>query len=579
MKKGDKNLELLLYKGKYLEVLQGGEGNNLKQVPYIIGSLSFLGKLVEAKALFALRKNKLDVDQSIMARFFLALGLVRISSYSEARHLFVKNFFELRKTKNLKSKFYAYQGPAFYRYFSGKWQSGLHFVTLSFQAAYEDDFTYGKVLAADLRGHLVAQVSNVDEGIRYLSDAAKLAKQMGNHAVSEAAEISILGYEAQYGLKAQTIVSEIEEKLRTLKVTDTYSRASLLLELSRQLTLRGRLDEVKPHLDQAAHLVYMYRNRRQEAILNLRLSYLNFVKGDNYQALSFAQSAERCLDPLVDRGLELAALGLQRQIVNSIGMKEKVIDLDKELLSKTRNHGSIMHLRMLKRTLGDTSISLQGSGDRLGILRDSLVVDDIVEQEMLEMLYDVKGWSRSQRSLVLDVLPGIHLALDRGRVHMITSLTTLGKKILLSLINGVESKEHLIQKIWAYEYNPLRHDALIYNAMNGLRRVLGPLENWVETTEGGYRLPGDLKIFSENIPLNNNREETSIGDSELNSRQIKFLKRIKSGEFAHVKQYQKIFQVSEITACRDLAMLYRKGYLIRVGRARSTRYALPGGLI
>jgi DeoR/GlpR family transcriptional regulator of sugar metabolism len=65
--------------------------------------------------------------------------------------------------------------------------------------------------------------------------------------------------------------------------------------------------------------------------------------------------------------------------------------------------------------------------------------------------------------------------------------------------------------------------------------------------------------------------------SLLNFRQLKLLDGLKPEEFIHVKSYGKRFKISEITACRDLAVLSRLGLVVRVGRARATRYMLPKG--
>lgn len=579
MRRPPKDLETLLFTGRYEAVLEAASEH--RDVPVQIGALSFLGRLEEARALFELRSKNLTADQLVMARFFLTLGLVRTSAYAEARAHIARNLRELGPRSSVRARFYAHQGIAFYRFFCGRWESGLRSATVAFEAAYEDDFLYGKVLASDLRGHLLVQVSNVDEGIRHLQDAVRLARLAGNKAVADAAEISILSYVAQYGLRPSTIVTELEGKLRSLKATDTYSRAALLLELARQLMLHGRLEEVRAYLDQAAHLAYMYRNRRQEATLNLRLAHLCFLRGEAYQGLSFTQAAQRCLDLQVDRGLELACLGLQHKIVSHIGLQERADELALELSVKSRQHGNMIHLRMLRRSLSANLIPQQtGTGDRLGALRDSADVEEIIKTGQLQLLYDVKGWKRQERAIVFDVIPQVHVVLDKGRVHLVTEVTTLGRKILASLLRGRGSKAELISEVWGYDYDPLRHDALVYNAVNGLRRALGTSDFWLETTERGYRLPSDVRLILENAPAPVRIVPTQNSDAVgLNSRQLSFLKKLKAGQFAHVKQYQKIFQVSEITACRDLAMLCHKGYLIKVGRARATRYALPGDVL
>lgn len=69
-------------------------------------------------------------------------------------------------------------------------------------------------------------------------------------------------------------------------------------------------------------------------------------------------------------------------------------------------------------------------------------------------------------------------------------------------------------------------------------------------------------------------EETPALDSGLNYRQIQILRLLESQEFLDVQAVRAKFDVSEITACRDLSDLFRKKRVARVGRARATKYRL-----
>lgn len=59
----------------------------------------------------------------------------------------------------------------------------------------------------------------------------------------------------------------------------------------------------------------------------------------------------------------------------------------------------------------------------------------------------------------------------------------------------------------------------------------------------------------------------------LNVRQLTFLAELQSEVFTDVHAYRQRFQVSEVTACRDLAAMVSAGVLKRFGKARATRYA------
>ncbi len=61
----------------------------------------------------------------------------------------------------------------------------------------------------------------------------------------------------------------------------------------------------------------------------------------------------------------------------------------------------------------------------------------------------------------------------------------------------------------------------------------------------------------------------------LNYRQIAFLAEMQPGQTSDVHSYRQRFGVSEITACRDLSQLTTEKYLLRIGKARATKYIKP----
>lgn len=82
-------------------------------------------------------------------------------------------------------------------------------------------------------------------------------------------------------------------------------------------------------------------------------------------------------------------------------------------------------------------------------------------------------------------------------------------------------------------------------------------------------------------PLEPQRDKTTVKvsapleESPLNHRQEELLRDLKATDVIDVHQYRKRFNVSEITACRDLATLAKSGRLKRLGKARATRYVSP----
>jgi hypothetical protein len=219
---------------------------------------------------------------------------------------------------------------------------------------------------------------------------------------------------------------------------------------------------------------------------------------------------------------------------------------------------------------------LAGKGDRLGEMMDEKDEERVLSSGLLLLLYELKGLPWDQQIFWSDLTPGVSVVFDRGRVHTVTGLTPLLRKTLSALLQGHGRKDALITQVWGYEYDPQRHDSLIYNTETGLRKILGPSAHWIETTEAGYRMASGIQLRTEEIRREKFSGATTALAPGLNHRQLTFLKKVKPGEFVHVRSYQKLFHVAEITACRDLASLHREGYVLRVGRARATRYTVAG---
>jgi DNA-binding winged helix-turn-helix (wHTH) protein len=170
---------------------------------------------------------------------------------------------------------------------------------------------------------------------------------------------------------------------------------------------------------------------------------------------------------------------------------------------------------------------------------------------------------------------------DRNGVDHQTGLTSLLRSFLNQLASGQKSKEELIRSVWKYpSYHSLRHDSVIYQAVTALRRLLDDRAEWIQNTELGYRLAPGVQIRFHERAERAHAGKKSIPQKaqeseDLNSRQISFLRKLKPQDFVTVHDYRKLFKVSEITATRDLSALHSRGLVVRVGRARATKYALP----
>jgi hypothetical protein len=116
----------LFYKGEYQEVL-GKTYENPDQLKtenfvYVIGSLSFLGRIQEAEALYSASRTRINDTQKAYVYFFLALTWTRRSQYKKAKKYLLLNrsLSTSLKHENIEIKFLVEQGISFLLFFLRK---------------------------------------------------------------------------------------------------------------------------------------------------------------------------------------------------------------------------------------------------------------------------------------------------------------------------------------------------------------------------------------------------------------------------------------------------------------------------
>jgi DNA-binding winged helix-turn-helix (wHTH) protein len=588
-----KSLENTFYQGKYSEVIEALGPNpvalndsSFELKTFLqIGSLVFLGSFPEGRSLFenALAKKTPSEYFLIRSRFYLGIGAVRISDYSAAIEYFALNLWHLRKMKKQGSPqtenltFYALQGAAFFRFFRGQFLQTCSLAQNAYSAAFKSQFKYGQVLALDLLGHSQCQTGSIRRGLYELEKGLSLAQTIGNGGIMTAITVSIVKYRAQFGLDIKNTISDLNQAILSLEPQDTYSRAELVLELIRQLMLRGKGSEAQRCLESASPLIHKHQNKRQSAVFNLRCAELLLGRGDAHTALALANSLKNNLNPRIDNRLWQKVNELITKICDHL--ENKVVRIYEN--SNTSNFGE----SPLEDILKITSIS------------DFADFEKIKELELWGILPALLEIPNGTRGIYLGPKKNEMLIMNGYDIRLVQSgLTSPIIKLLIALIGAsYKSKEVLIEHIWNYKYNPQIHDNLLHATIGKLRKVLGPNAQWVEWTAEGYRLAENIRIITP-TPLEQNTatvkprnlfstevatesSPTSVLENKmtLNIRQLKFINSLKNKDFIGVKQYAKQFKVCTMTACRDLSDLHKTGRVIRIGKGRATVYGLSVG--
>ncbi len=553
------------------------------ELPSLIGSLCFAGNLLEAKRLYKESYKNLNDSEKAACRFFLGLLYTRKSQYKKASKIFRNNLKSLHKESDSLQRFYVYQGIAFYLFFVGKFQLSLKWALKAFDAAIDTRDLYARSLSTDLLAHIKLRLGEINVGLDLLKSAEKLSVQLGNKSLSEAIQGAKLQYQAQYGYLKNEIVKILEEKLESLVTEDNYSRAAIGLELARQYTLRGQYDLAEKILEQISSNIFSSENRRQEIQLNLRFAENFYQMGKSNLAWNYVRTARRCLNYEADKNFEMQIMGLEHKLFDGVAKKA----IEEELINKSRyfnniiNHNILLRKNIIEADLlhredlfHDFILSLEGENDK---------ISRVIESGYWSLLSDILEVKRGESLLYLNAEMNQVVFFSDRRIEVVEShLTPTDIKILLCVLNGHGEKASLCKKVWGYDYDPLRHDNVIYTAIRSLRKNLGTGGSWIETNENGYYFSAErkFKIHERNRPGEFKKEEAesfeSVQDfsSQLNLRQIKSLRHLKKHEYLDVLTYQELFSVSDVTASRDLRSLKKLGYVVSIGKARATKYLL-----
>jgi predicted DNA-binding transcriptional regulator len=572
------NVRDLFTSGQISKVYKSFQKNHFQESDFtwILGSLCLLGKIDEAKQL--IKERVLESEHY----FFLALSFIRISDFETAK-------FYIDKLKKLphKKKFFIYQSMAIYAYYKSRYRACLKIVKRSRAESLTLENAFWKVLAIDLLGHTHVMMGEVHKGISLLEEAHDLALTINNKAFLEATKISILNYQSQYTDEPQALISKIERKLKSIARQDNYSEGSLTLSLTHLYILTGSMERAKKTLLLSQKIIFAAANPRQKCKWFFEKSYFHYLEGKFDLSLDFLNEAINLINPTYEINLGLKILGLKRNIYSKLKKNTKEIDI--KLIELTLKSGDPQALNKLSR-IG--LMPKEHSEDPLQAIFDEYYFDKnftnaielgfygIIRQKLIDQnetleqnYYNTELW----KSSLLIVTPKLIFVKKSGVSSLLANaLKTLALKKNIS-------KEDLVQKIWGYNYDPIRHDTLLYGLIHRLRKILGPLENSLIGENNQYYFTHSFKYLDLKVNSNISQKEITqsnelLQDSFQNSsnwniRQHRVLSLMARGQSFKVSEYAKTFNVSTMTALRDLTELKDKNLVKIYGKARATTYA------
>ena len=566
---------------------------NAATAVYVLGALCFLSRVPEAESLFAMFRDKMSDRQRIESSYYLITALRRerrASSSVKARMLLGPLLRQCRRSalKDDHSLFFAYCSIAFFRYIDGRFSVALPWAQRAYDHAFRANFQFGRLVSYELIGHCQLIVGQARAGLKNLKASGALAESLGRGAIKQAVEVATRLYRSTYGLApARELLDELSGAIRACAFENSYTLASLYIELARLSILAGHGDKAEAALRDAGEWVYRLDMPFLDANLSFRYAHLMALQGDHKKALELVRSARARASEANDASAQVGVLGLEARILRELGSHAAAEEIEGKIRFLGERSGKLIAKRINYR-LGISGDPQSKRGeDMLGDLFDEIAADAIdvrsrvLESGFLGLIPGMIGLPQFSEAIVFGFKGDSVSLLSRGMVrHDADGWPDLVKKLVLAFAeNRKMQKEEIAEAVWRQSYNPLRHDPLIYALIARARKTLETCEGWLTVSDGVYSLRDTVIIRDVTV-----RSVAGLSDAQspkdlmqiypnVSLRQAKILDLCSHQGTISNKDVCKAFEISEVTAGRDLAELVDKKLLLRFGKGRATSYS------
>jgi hypothetical protein len=588
------------YAGRFAEIISEKidgpsiPGFDASTSVYLIGSLSFLSRINEAEALFAKYRQHMTDQERFESAYYVATALRRErrrTSTAKAKAMLIDMVRELRRlgARDHRMEFFLYCGIAFHRYIDGRFDLALSWSQRAYDSAFSAGFPFGRLVAYDMIGHSQLIVGQIRAGLKNLESSALIAESLGQGAIRQAVDVASRLYKSTYGMgRAKDLLDDLEGAIRACAFENSYTLASLYIEKARLQILSGDGHLAEHSLREAGEWVYRLDIPFLDAHLSFRFAHLSYLQGDYSKALDLIRAAKNRASDAQSASITVGILGLERRILRALNREDDADALVAEVRDLGKKSGQIISQRINCRE-GITVYSVVRHGeDLLGDLLDDIqknaldVRPRVIKSGFLGLLPSMVGVSQYSDSLIFGFDGESVTIITKGFVrHDRDGWPDLMRKLFLAFAESRQlNKEDIAEKVWRQTYNPTRHDPLIYALMARVRKTLEHCEHWLQTTDGVYRLLDSVVIKDvtrdSKTPLETSPSGPRLGadliPADVSIRQAKILEICLSRGSISNRDVCDLFQVSEVTAGRDLADLAEKGHLRRVGKGRATSY-------
>lgn len=575
-----------------------------KDIVYKISGLIFTGQHLAARILFKEYLKELSLEDQIMAQFHLGISYVRTSEYKLAQEQFIKNLRLIRSNKvNPVSYFFCFQGLSFYRFFFSEHKKSYFWANKAYSYLLKSKKTFSLffALSYDLQGHNLIQLGKIHLGISQLKKALSICKQNNYLTLKNDIEVSIAIYQSEYNENPKSQITLLTDLLNTNESKSDYSKSALVIQIAKLYLIMGKYSLAKNFLTLNYDLIYNNENKRKIAGLNTLMADLLYKNGQHLEALSVAKIARKNLDEKIDISLILPIIILEIKILNIL--KKDVTDLmdyTEKLISNADRYLDKKIFSRLKNTFVQTEIGQDPLGDIIDLVhkKKEVAFDLILKNELFGLLPRYFNLIPGQKYLLIINELNYAFSIDFDSIDFLGSLTKNQYHFLYNISFSSISKEKLIENIWGYQYDSIRHDSLIYTTISRLKKILNNKKHWIVADETKYSAQNEIQIIfksykdlkqkninsssASEMPIKQKNLETkTFGNSNklaqknitnnLNYRLIQTISDPPETPIS-VSNYAETWKVTRMTSLRDLSELCKLGLAIKIGQGKATRY-------
>ncbi len=556
--------------------------------PAAIGALAMAGRLEEA-VLAARRAQPLYRSREELAasRLFLCMGYCHAGRYDEARKLAACNVRRISGAGPF-IEFLGWQSAALVRYFEGRMRLAARTAEQALASALASRVPYARLIALELRGHVLVQVGQLPRGLRALEDAETLAAELEFAANAHTMRVSRLIYMLRVPRRRQAAATALLTLLEAPDVS-RFARRNALLELATVAAMEGRGTDASTLWERARMLSLESDDDRGTARVAGVGAALATLRGEEPKATALWAEAERRSRDAPGLAIETAYL---RAVVGE--------DVDGARIEELWRTTGIARARMASELAAQQPPSLPwdwpamarhphataaerveaaAAHDALGLLTvvelRSAVRESLVEQRvLLAGAAERDGRDASADSCALILTDDEWFAAAAGNVLRVAAPSDRGAAIVAALCQQPQSNEALLARVWAVRaYNATLHDSTIQKAVSRLRARLGERGVWILTTADGYALRADVEVIDlRSEPASATRERMLSSTTRSEGDPVRAAMRL-LGDFTSGALAERL-RVSPASALRLLRPLVESGLVIRSGRGKNTRYRL-----